>query len=289
MSWTEEKVRKRASFNVASGELKPLEPLEYWRLKSHVNDKGDTVYVANTDKGEMLLDNERKPLLNSPVGRIFKGPEPNTFMTYSSSYANGHRRVNRQWIDFSGKAHVFKIDGQRVDSFYNMFKLKDDFFFVQTGEETGYFTTLKKSSTASMHAWRQKSGRLGSSYILDEVGFGGDGLVDEKGELIIPPVFDGIWFDRSTSLLFVRLDDNNKRCFTPNGDVLFDGLYPWVEKMAPGLIKIKKDGKMGLLKTSGEMVLPTEFIYLGFRDGLIYGKRTKRGGMEHYDLTGRRL
>jgi len=268
--------------------MEMIKPLKYWNLRPH-NCNGETVFIAKTTNGEVLLNAKREPLIKTIPSRVFKGPEPSTFLTYRSNYSEGKRYVNRRWVNCSGDSHVFRLGGEKVDSFYALIKLRDDFFFVKTSEKEGYFSRAKKSTSASDYGWSEKTANIGSDFILKTGGFSSTGWVDENGELVALPEYRSIWLDRRIGLLSISKNEENKFYLKPDGSLLFDGAYPWVNHLGMGFFLFKKEKKLGLLNIAGEVLLAPEFTYLRIEKGMIFTKQTKKSEAQYYDLKGRQV
>ena len=89
---------------------------------------------------------------------------------------------------------------------------------------------------------------------------GQTGMLDINGKLIIPCQYDKVVYDKLQNKIVFRILKNGKEgMLDAAGTVLIPCEYDQLIPALPNYIKAKKDGKYGILRTSGVVV--TEFIY----------------------------
>jgi hypothetical protein len=89
---------------------------------------------------------------------------------------------------------------------------------------------------------------------------GKKGLLDVNGKLIFPCQYDAIVFDEFQNKIIFRTIQNGKEGIADaSGKIIIPNEYDQIVPALPNYIKAKKNGKYGILRTSGVPV--TEFIY----------------------------
>jgi hypothetical protein len=111
------------------------------------------------------------------------------------------------------------------------------------------------------------------------------GLVDEQGKIILPPVYDdisAIWSNGTTTIR----KDNREGLVDDLGRVIIPPAYDEVEWMKDGRIPALSAGRWGFLDEKGKTVIPFEYEGVhGFDDGIAEIK--KDGRWRKIDTQGR--
>jgi hypothetical protein len=286
--YEEGKIKKAVVANLASGEVTIMEDPGYWGKKPFGTCGTDTIYLAYSNAGEMLLDANDEPVLEKPAGRIFKGPKPETYYTLSTITQDGKQVRKRQWINCQGEVHVFEIDGKPVDAFNDFTIIDEDFYFIQEDSEGGYFLLPNGESVYNDNAWTKSYGRLGNDYRMANSS-SKIGLVNKDGTVFIPPVFEALYVDKSVGLLCYVLEENKVQYLKADGSQLFDQVYEDIRNTKLGSFRVKKNGKWGLLSQDGEVLLAPEYSYLYVNDGVVKGAKPGSSTTLFFDFLGQPL
>ncbi len=286
--YEEDKVKKAVLLHLKSGKITEMQDPGYWGKKPFGTCGTDTIYLAYSNAGEMLLTANDKPLLDKPAGRVFKGPKPETYSTLSTIAQNGKQVRTRQWINCRGEVHTFEMEGKTVDTFNDFIIIDEDFYFIRKDWESGYFVLPNGEAVYDVNNWSKSYGRFGGDYLLSN-GTSGLGLVSKDGTVVVPPVFKGIYLDKSVGLVGYVLESDKMQYLKPDGDQLFEQAYEEVHNTRMGSFSVKKNGKWGLLSLEGEVLLAPEYSYLYVNDGIIKGAKPGSRATLFFDLLGQPL
>lgn len=286
--YEEDKVKKAILLNLKSGNTTTMEDPGYWGKKPFGTCGADTIYLAYSNAGEMLLTAKGKPILEKPAGRIFKGPKSETYYTLSTSNVDGKQVRKRQWINCEGEVHTFEVNGNPVSTFNDFFLIDEDFYFVREDWENGHFLLPNGDAIADANGWARNSGRFGEDYALTDGAYK-YGLVGKDGVVLIPPVFETLYIDRSVGLVRYSFEENKTRYLKPDGSHLFDSAYEDISNTKMGSFRVKKNGKWGLVSLDGEVLLAPEYSYLYVNDGVIKGAKSGSRTTLFFDLLGQAL
>lgn len=127
--------------------------------------------------------------------------------------------------------------------------------------------------------------RDGYCVITDKKGW--EGLVNTRGEFVIPCIYSFIANGFDDKYVVVRLDGKYGMARKETGEVVIPIVYEHIDRswtFKEGLIPVKKDGKMGYINESNQIVIP--FIYdeaSDFSDGFAVVQRYgKYGYVDRY-------
>jgi len=84
------------------------------------------------------------------------------------------------------------------------------------------------------------------------------GLIDSLGNEILPPAFEAISKIYENVGIFSVSTKNKKHIFTFDGKELFEE-YENSNYLFNQFFAVKKDGKVGVLRINGEVVIPFEY------------------------------
>lgn len=286
--YEENKTKKAFLLNLKSGKATTMEDPSYWGKKPFGTCGNDTIYIAYSNAGEMLFDAADKPILEKPAMRIFKGPKPETYYTLSSSNENGKQVRKKQWINCQGEAHVFEIDGSSVSAFNDLIILGEGFYFLRKDKESGHFLLPNGEAVHDSNDWARSSGRFGEDYALTNGAYK-YGLVTKDGTVLIPPVFEALYVERSVGMVRYVFEENKVQYLKADGSPLFGNEYEDIRNTKMGSFRVKKNGKWGLLSLDGEVLLATEYSYLYVNHGVIKGAKPGSRTTLFFDLLGQPL
>jgi hypothetical protein len=171
----------------------------------------------------------------------------------------------------AGKGNFYAMtQGDKV-YFYdtNMKKITEESFEKIFVGDTAYAVRVKKEGKFSYYNPAAKSYVTTEKFEMAmpyEKGFaavangGKRGLLDVNGKMILPCEYDNIVYDQLQSKIVFRTLQNGKEGMTDaTGKVIIPNEYEQLMPALPNYIKAKKNGKYGIIRTSGATV--TEFIY----------------------------
>ncbi len=286
--YEEDKVKKAVLLHLKSGEITAMDDPGYWDKRPFGTCGTDTVYLAYSASGEMLLNANGRPILEKAAGRIFKGPKPETYYLLSTITQDGKKVRQRQWVNCQGEAHVFEIDGKPVDTFNDFTIIDEDFYFVRKDWESGHFVLPNGVAVYSGNDWSRSYGRFGEDYLMS-AGSSKMGLVSGEGAVLVPPVFNTLYLDKSVGMLAYTLEENKRQYLKPEGSHFLAQAYEDVRTTQMGTFCVKKNGKWGLVSLDGEVLLAPEYSYLYVNDGIIKGAKSGSRITLFFDLLGQPL
>ncbi len=106
------------------------------------------------------------------------------------------------------------------------------------------------------------------------------GYINEKGEEVIPPIYDAIIYDwiSSDSLLGV-MKEGKYGYINKEGKEVIPCIYDDIGALAEGLVRIKSNGEWGYIDKNGNQVIPFIYDDAGdFSDGLASAKSNGKYG-----------
>jgi hypothetical protein len=272
--------------HLETGKVTPMDDPGFWGRRPHGTCNGDTLFLADSRTGEVLIDAQDNVII-SEAGRIFTGPEPETYYTLKTT-DNGRKR-ERQWLNCDGQPRTFTIGGKEIDTFSGFTLLDDDFYFVSPEQEGGYLLFPDGREVYTKENWAGPNGRLGEEdYLLRGNGYK-NGMITKEGQVIIPPIFESMYMDQKLGLIAYELEEDHPQYLRPDGTRLFDNFYTHVKSTGIGSFRVKRGERWGLVNLAGEELMPTEFKYLYISNGVIVASRGSYRMQEYFDLLGRAL
>ncbi len=170
-----------------------------------------------------------------------------------------------------GKGNYYAITQGNSTYFYdfNLKKLSEEAFEKIYTEDTIYAIRVKKAGKFSYYNPAARSYMAAGPFDAAqsyEKGYamvangGKTGLLDVNGKLILPMEYDGIVYDQFQNKVVFRTVKNGKEGIADaQGKVLVPNDYDQINPALPGYLKVKKNGKYAILRTSGVPV--TDFVY----------------------------
>ncbi len=169
----------------------------------------------------------------------------------------------------SGKFYVMTQGGKSYFFDSNFKKITDESFDLIAATDTVYAIRVKKDGKYSYYNPEAKSYVTSEKYeeakayengyaLVKNAGL--TGVLDRNGKLILPCQYDNVVYDKLQSKIVFRILKNGKEGLTDDaGIILIPCEYDQLVPALPNYIKAKKNGKYGILRTSGISV--TEFVY----------------------------
>ncbi|HWZ21051.1 MAG TPA: WG repeat-containing protein, partial [Cytophagaceae bacterium] len=168
-----------------------------------------------------------------------------------------------------GKFYVMTQSGKSYFFDSSFKKVTEESFDTIIATDTVYAIRVKKDGKYSYYNPEAKSYVTSEKYEdakAYENGYalvknaGMTGVLDINGKLIIPCQYDNVVYDKLQSKIVFRILKNGKEGLTDGiGAILIPCEYDQLVPALPNYIKAKKEGKYGILRTTGVAV--TEFIY----------------------------
>jgi hypothetical protein len=107
------------------------------------------------------------------------------------------------------------------------------------------------------------------------------GLIDKKGKIVVATKYSGLTIGFVNGLCEVSLD--KKGMVNDKGQEILPPVYDWIDHAKDNLLVINKDGKNGFADTTGKVLIPPKYqgaSYAG--DGLFfYMKEPQRWGLRN--------
>ncbi len=113
------------------------------------------------------------------------------------------------------------------------------------------------------------------------------GVLNDKGQIIIPPIFHDIKAFGDDGLAAFKIDKEHQGYFTLKGNIIFEGKYSFVEKIGFDLFDVKKNGKSGIVNRQNEVIVPLEFDNTWLDGSLIYTFDTKSSMIKFFTISGK--
>jgi hypothetical protein len=241
--------------------------------------------IGNFSEGFFLIKQNGKYGYCNKLGKVYIKPFYDEAKVFKNKQAIVKRGTKWGIIDYTNK-FLLKPEFENIETG------KGNFYAIKQGGKTYFYNlSLKKiteepfdeiMATDTANAVRvKKDGKYSyynpaaKSYITSEKfeaaqaydrGFalvsngGKKGLLDVNGKLIFPCQYDAIVFDEFQNKIIFRTIQNGKEGIADaNGKVIIPNEYEQIIPALPNYIKAKKNGKYGIMRTSGAPV--TEFIY----------------------------
>lgn len=105
------------------------------------------------------------------------------------------------------------------------------------------------------------------------------GFANEKGEIVIPIIYDRVYsfFDNKLA----RVELAGKQGFvSQNGKIEIPLIYDSTDRFFDGLAKVSKEGKVGYINENNETIIPFEYDYgWRFENGFADVEKNKRSGV----------
>ncbi len=173
-----------------------------------------------------------------------------------------------------GKGNFYAITQGEKNYFYdfNLKKITEESFEKIFIKDTAYAVRVKKDGKFMYYNPAAKSYvtlEKFDSALPYEKGFaivtkaGKKGILDVNGKLIIPCNYDNVLYDQLQSKIIFRTFNNGKEGMSDaTGKVIFPNEYDQIIPALPNYLKAKKDGKYGILRTSGEVVTELTYDYI---------------------------
>ncbi|MGH1434653.1 MAG: WG repeat-containing protein [Lewinella sp.] len=276
--WKEGQDKYGELLNINTGEVTPLEDLGYWKISPIGNCGTDTIYKALSAEGHMLINAKGEPLLKESAGFIMKNTGGNTFTIKRKVVIDGRTVSEDEVVDCQGRVlhkgtrqhyeivldegflYLHKPNGERV-------------FQLPNGEE------VPATENWSLHGWAFGEGHYVMFNDKDR-----KGVVNDKAEVIIPPIFENLSFHQDMGLISFEYE-GQKQYLDANGELLFGGEYKQVEYAREGLFRLYSNGKWGIGRRDGTVLLPAIYEEAYLQLGYIV-TTDQMGGTTLYDLAG---
>ncbi len=166
-------------------------------------------------------------------------------------------------VDMKGATYPVMIDGKPRTDLKNLDRIhRTPFFFLQfsDGGNFLYNTNLKKAYPINPEIGSVSDGLYTSNgmFITAKSYRKSMGLIDTLGNEILPPMFESINKIYENSSIFSVRTKTKTSTFTFNGKQLFEE-YESASFLFDHFFAVKKEGKTGVLKMNGEILIPFEY------------------------------
>ncbi|WP_367391495.1 hypothetical protein [Lewinella sp. LCG006] len=279
--WQEGQVKYGELLNINSGEVTPLDALGYWKRSPIGNCGADTVYRALNIAGHMLINAKDEPLLNEPAGFILKNVGGKTFTIKRKAIVDGKTVNIDEVVDCEGHL-LYKGTGQHQE-----IVLDDNFLYLRKANGERVFQLPDGREIPATENWSLHSWSFGEGQYVMFNDHDRKGVISDKAEVVIPPIFDNLFFHPDLGLIAFEYE-NQKQYLDANGELLFGGEYQRVEYAALGLFRIYKNGRWGIGRRDGTIILPAVYENAYLERGVIIASDTQ-GEYTVCDLAGKVL
>ena len=280
--WQEGQDKYGELLNINSGEVTPLNELGYWKRSPIGNCGADTVYRALNTEGQMLINAKDEPLLNEPAGFILENAGGKTFTIKRKVLVEGKTVNVDEVVDCQGTSLYKGTTGQHQE-----IVLDEDFLYLRKANGEQLFQLPNGAEVPATENWSLHSSSFGKGHYVMFNDQGRKGVINDKAEVIIPPIFDNLSFHPDLGLISFEYE-GQKQYLDANGEVLFSGEYKRVEYARDGLFHIYKNGQWGIGRRDGTIILPAVYENAYLERGFIVASDTQ-GEYTAYDFAGKVL
>ena len=105
-----------------------------------------------------------------------------------------------------------------------------------------------------------------------------NGVINEKGEVVVPVSYDSIEYDRSGEHGFILTVDKKKGLCGFDGSTIIPLLYDDIKTIRKGLILVRKDNLCGIVNDKDEAIIPMEYDNIEYCSWNLYGFIVTRNG-----------
>lgn len=223
-------------------------------------------FVATVVGGEQIIDKKLKPI--TPVhGRIFH---------HDGKYIGADFNVpevgrTKVFYDCDGKRIPVVINGEKIDTFSEIKKINKDLSYLEltNGEAILVLADGSSVKTDNKLSYFYPSGWQ-EFLITGERGGDKYGLIDQKGQVIIPMKFKHLGsFIPETGMAVFSTYNKKSGLVTSKGEFFQEKLYDNIRYLGFGLYRIEQRKKMGVMDKNGNIVLPVKYGYLYLHNGMI--------------------
>ena len=103
------------------------------------------------------------------------------------------------------------------------------------------------------------------------------GLMDEKGQVILPPTYSYIFpFENGTAKIKMG---ENFNLIDKTGKMLFDAEYEYIGSFENGMALIVKDKKVGVTNNKGQLIITPQYERLSIENGIIRARKDGKWGI----------
>lgn len=237
---------------------------------------GGSAYEVTLQNGESLLDANFRPIPKKVYSRIFYGPEKQGFI--ATDFGPGNSRSTSTLYSCDGHIEQFKIEGNTYNIFDNYINLDKDISHLLLPNGKGYFVLSNGTTVANDSHWQAIDPANCNDMFRTMVYGGKYGYINNKGETVIPPIFEYVGtFDAATGLAVYNFDNVQRGYITTDGTLLFGTTYKECEFLGNGLFKVTKDGELwGVVNRENDVIVPLKFGHVFLDGGIIQGSGNSR-------------
>lgn len=279
--WKEGQDKYGELLNINSGEVTLLEELGYWKRSPIGNCGVDTVYRALNTDGQMLINAKDEPLLNEPAGFILENAGGKTFTIKRKVVVDGKTVNVDEVVDCQGNS-LYQGTGQHQE-----IALAEDFLYLRKANGEQVFQLPSGVEVPATENWSLHSWSFGEGHYVMFNNQGRKGVINDKAQVVIPPLFDNLFFHPDLGLISFEYE-GEKQYVDANGAVLFGGEYQRVEYDRDGLFRIYNNGLWGIGRRDGTIILPTAYENAYLERGFIVAS-DQQGTYTAYDFAGKVL
>lgn len=279
--WQEGQFKYGELLNINTGEITPLNDLGYWKRSAIGNCGRDTVYRALNTDGHMLINAKDEPLLSAPADFIQENAGGKTFTIKRKVLVEGKTVNVDEVVDCQGNP-LYKGTGQHQEKV-----LDEDFLYLRKANGEQVFQLPNGAEVAAAEKWSLHSWSFGEGHYVMFNDKGRKGVINDKAEVVIPPIFDNLSFHPDLGLISFEYE-GDKHYLDANGELLFGSEYERVEYARDGLFRIYKNGLWGIGRRDGTIILPAAYENAYLMRGFIVASDTQ-GEYTMYDFAGKVL
>ncbi|KAA3623120.1 MAG: hypothetical protein DWQ02_25075 [Bacteroidetes bacterium] len=238
------------------------------------------LFVASLGRQEMVLDEEFKPLteVHQRIISINEG--------YMMGNTHNGAQNKRETVvyDCDGNTLSFNINGKQESIFTDFKVVSEDIFFIALYDGSNY---LIKSGNPPVKIQNYinsfAEAKLGDYFIVNSFELKGIGMIDSKGNSILPFKFEYLSpFHPETNMAIFKLGEEKMGLVSGKGEWYRSELFESVRYVGNGYYALKKNKKFGLFNLEGVGVLPFAYDYIYLSKGMITASKSNK--KEYYDL-----
>lgn len=245
---------------------------------------GKKFYLASVQNGEQVLDESFEPV--TPIHQRLLVSQG---YLIGAGVNNQKRRREKVLYDCEGNVISFNINGQKVDTLSEFNRLEDGMLYITLLDNSNYLVTPKNAPKAlDPYINSFAKANLGDFYIVNSFRISRTGMMDAKGNMVLPYQFEYLSpFEADTRMAVFKTPDNKSGLITTKGELFLEDLYDGIHYLGFGLYAVQKDKKYGLVEKSGREILPIEYSYIDQNKGMVRASKGKY--FELYDTMGNRV
>ncbi|WP_020538064.1 WG repeat-containing protein [Lewinella cohaerens] len=279
--WKEGQDKYGELLNIHTGEITPLEELGYWKRSPVGNCGIDTIYKALNVDGHMLINGNDEPLLNEPAGFVMENAGGKTFTVKRKRVQDGRTFSEDEVVDCQGN-RLYKAVGQHQE-----IVLDDNFIFQHKANGERVFQLPSGEAVPATEKWSLHGWSFGEGHYVMFNDKDRKGVINDKAEVIIPPIFENLFFHPELGLISFEYE-GQKQYLDAEGELLFGGEYERVEYARDGLFRIYKNRQWGIGRRDGTIVVPAVYENAYLDRGFIISS-DRQGVYTAYDYAGKVL